>query len=504
MTAALQIVRDRDLAPTTRCILYVRVSTPKQAASDKASLVDQEQRCRKLAATRGHPAPALWPDPGRSGTDPRRLDALVHWCEQHPRRGKQRGLVVCYSPDRFARLGTELVGYYTVRLRHAGWDTEYVDLQRTGNAMVDGVGGSLRAELAAEESRIKRERALIGMPKAAAEGRWQGGRAPRGYAIGKDGKLVLGDAAEVRLIRRLFQEYADGAALEDIGEALGKRATTARQMLANPVYAGVLAWARRDGSTATRQDIPDAHPFIVDAKLFARVQARLAEAKPHRPPVVPFLLSGKITCPCGGTLVGVGGVPKDATPADRRKLRAYGCRACRGPRINAAWLERAVLQHMGTLLYQWKLDGSLVARIDRQAKQGKRGADVLAGLEQQRQRLVEAIAAGAVTPTDVKDKMAAIKAEIGRVQERPTAKTFATQRAALLAQADELYAWIVRFAGAAGQDGIKKPKLRDLTHTEAVQLRQLLGPWVQEIALAAGKLVLKARHSGDTGACPTT
>jgi len=500
MTAVALRLVGRAISAATKCILYVRVSTGKQAAADKASLADQEQRCRTLAAKRGHPAPAVWPDPGRSGTDPRRLDELVSWCEQHPHHGKQRGLVVAYSPDRFARLGTELVGYYTVRLRHAGWDLEYVDLQRTGNAMVDGVGGSLRAELAAEESRIKRERALIGMPRRAALGRWQGGRAPRGYDIGTDGKLVPN--AEAALIRRCFQRYADGASLEEVGDLLGKRATTARQMLANAVYAGSIVWSgRRNGSIADPVTTPDAHPAIVNQQLFDRVQARLKESKPHRKPVVPYLLSGKIKCPCGGTLVGIGGLRQDATPIERRKYRAYGCRACRKIRVNATWLEREVLQRMGTLLYLWKLDGSLTRHIDKALKPPKQRGDAVASLEQQRQRLVDAIAAGAITPADAKGKMDAVKAALAQLQDRPTPKALAQQRAELLTQVDRLLAWIGKFAGAEGVDSLKPPtlaKLKDLTDADVAQLRPLLGPWVQQIAVQGQQLVT---HYGNSAAC---
>jgi DNA invertase Pin-like site-specific DNA recombinase len=501
----------RAISAATRCIIYTRVSTAQQATAEKASLNDQLRRCRALATQHGHDDPSVWDDPGRSGTDPRRLDALVQWCEQHPHSGKRRGLVVCYSPDRFARLGTELVGFYTVRLRQAGWDLVYVDLPRTGNAMVDGVGGSLRAELAAEESRIKRERALIGMPQRAALGRWQGGRAPRGYAIGPDGKLVLGEATEVRLVRRLFQQYADGASLEAIGEALGKRATTARQMLANPVYTGTLVWSgRRNGSTAHPVTTPDAHPAIVDQRLFARVAARLREAKPHRKPVVPYLLSGMVRCPCGGLLVGIGGLPAKATKVQRRKYRAYGCRACRAVRIKAAWLERQVLQRMGTLLWQWKLDGSLTAHIDRQLKTHQRAggqqAKARATLEQQHARLVDAVASGMLDKSDVRAKMEALKAEMARLQERPTAKGLRQQRAEVLAQVAQLQSWIAKFAGAEGRDDddIRRPqlaKLRDLSDADVRTLRPLLGPWVHDIAVQGKQLV---GHYGDSAACRAT
>src|SRR3989442_360613 len=133
----------RDVAAAARCLIYTRVSTARQAASEKASLDDQLRRCRALAKEHGHADPAVWEDPGKSGTDPRRLDALVGWCEQHPGRDC---LVVVWSPDRFARIGSDVVGYYTVRLRQGGGGPRLVAMRPTGGQKGGGGNGAVRGE----------------------------------------------------------------------------------------------------------------------------------------------------------------------------------------------------------------------------------------------------------------------------------------------------------------------------------------------------------------------
>ncbi len=323
----------RNVAVDARCIIYTRVSTARQASAEKASLDDQLRRCRALAADLGHQSPTVWEDPGRSGTDPRRLEELVNWCEAHPRRD---GLVVVWSPDRFARIGSEVVGYYTVRLRKAGWDLRYVDMARTGVQMVDGVTGALRAELAAEESRIKKERSLMGGRGAAERGRWNGGPAPYGYEIGPEKRLVPGDASEVRKVREAFAAYAKGATLEAVARGLGVgrrgkawNPSGARALLANPAYVGTVAWGRRKGSRATGA-MENAHEPLITSATWDKTQARLHSPNPRYahgatrlPPAgaLPYVLSKLVRCTCGDgrRLVGGGGV------RPRASQRRSGC-----------------------------------------------------------------------------------------------------------------------------------------------------------------------------------
>jgi len=420
---AVALRLERNIPDAATCLVYARVSTDAQAATDRASLAEQERQCRALALKLGYNEAELWNDPGRSGTDPRRLEELAAWCEAHPRT-RRRGLVVTYSPDRFARLGTQLVGFYAERLTRAGWELRYVDLARTGNALVDGVSGSLRAELAAEESRIKSERTLMGMPERVRQGFWQGGPAPFGYDVGEDGKLTPN--ADAATVRQLFAAACDPAvSLKAVAATFGMGYTTALWRLDDRkgayVYRGALVWAARHGRRQLRQaeriENPKAHARIVDAATFDAVQRRLhggvGKHVPHARGNAPYALSGVVRCPNGHPLTGMGG-PKVA------RYRQLACRTC-GVRVNEQRLEATVAEqlaaHAAKATRSPQLKAAVTAVLAAASGTGN-AADRDAerrDLEAQRTRLVDAIAAGAIEAADAAPKMQALKAALARL-----------------------------------------------------------------------------------------
>lgn len=459
MTAPALKLLTRDVPSDTLCLVYARVSTDKQATGDKASLVDQERKSRTLAAALGYPVQHVWSDPGRSGTDPRRLDELVAWCEEHRRGAKRRGLIVTYSPDRFARLGTQLVGFYAERLNRAGWDLRYVDLERTGNALVDGVGGSLRAELAAEESRIKRERALIGMPERAKLGRWQGGRAPVGYTVGAEGKLVPGTASDVAKVRRIFARYADGATLAALATEFSLLPTTVRQMLANPVYTGLLTWGRRQGSQVEPVTVK-AHEAVIERRTWDRVQTRLAGAKPHGKPQRPYPFSGMVACSeCGRALTGGGGVPKDATPEVRERYALYRCRDCSGSRIKAQELEGQVLKLVTGHVVQAVQSGALAKAFERVLKAEQAAPSAAARLDDLKGQKARLIRLAAQTDdADVATEIKAVQTEITRLERsdaKPSSASLKAEAARAVKAAQDLPALLAQASPAQVQEALR-------------------------------------------------
>jgi DNA invertase Pin-like site-specific DNA recombinase len=414
----------RTIPESARAIVYTRVSTRKQAAPEKASLDDQLRRCRALAAELGHPDPYVWEDPGKKGADRRRLDELVAWCEAH---GRSDGVVVVWSPDRFARIGADVVGHYTTRLKDAGWDLQYVDMRRTGNKTADGIMGAARAELAAEENRIKHERSLMGARKIAGDGKWNGGPPPLGYAIGDDKRLVPGDPADVKKVRRAFAMYARGATLDAVAREAGRVPSGARALLANPAYVGAIEWGRRTGSQAhgTRED---AHPAIVDRATWDAVQARLQSPNPRyahgakRPApkgALPYILSKVVRCTCRADqfLVGGGGIPKRATEAQRLRWRGYQCKACRG-RVGQAALEAAVYGAIAKAIREADASGDLKRRMDKWVA-ARIAASSAGGVERERADLLrrKARLIRTAEETDDRDVSARIREVGARLRE---------------------------------------------------------------------------------------
>ncbi len=349
------------------------------------------------------------------------MEELVAWCEQH-RRTRDRGLIVTYSPDRFARLGTRLVGFYEERLHRAGWDLRYVDLERTGNALVDGVSGSLRAELAAEESRIKRDRALTGMPGRAKLGLWQGGPAPFGYDV-TDGKLVSnGDA---KTVRAMFTDAADtSVSLKALAAKYGMGYTTFLWRLDDRkgayVYRGALVWGVRGPGGAERVESPRAHEAIVDRATFESVQRRFGSGEGRHVPHArgaAYALSGLIQCERGHALTGSGGERQEH---EGRGYRRLYCRACSVGQRNDA-MEATAAKLLAAHATKAAKSPALKAAV-KEALAAESGSGTAAArdaerrdVEAQRTRLVEAIATGALTAQDAKPKMQALKAALARL-----------------------------------------------------------------------------------------
>lgn len=488
MTAVALKLAAREIPDSATCLLYARVSTTAQAESDRASLLDQEQKCRALAAKLGYPTPVLWSDPGVSGTNPARLEALATWCEAHPRHGK-RGLVVCFSPDRFARLGTALVGFYSTRLDRAGWELRYVDLDRTGNALVDGVSGSLRAELAAEESRIKSTRALVGMPQRAKLGHWQGGKLPPAWVLDADGRPVPGSAGEQARVLSWFERCDRGEQLADIAAgALGIHRTTLRRVLTNPLYGGRFVWGRRGQVEPVTSEVETWIPV----SLFKRVQARLSGGRPRaRRGIVKYPLSGLVTCTkCEATLVAAGGAHLKAKHPERERGYRHSPMARKGCslRINQSWLEGTVLTLVGDAVAKLFDSGEVEKGIDAMLKTESNTAGDRVGLERekrnldaQRSRLVDAIADGTLTKDDAKAKLDALKGEAARIDAALSIETSRPSRSALAAERAELLAMAKDFPAR-------------LRAADAMTARLLLLPWVESITATPGdRLTVKVR-----------
>lgn len=465
-----------------RCLIYTRVSTDRQATPEKASLDAQLAACRQLAAKHGHANPALWDDPGRSGTDPRRLDELVAWCEAHRRRD---GLVVVYSPDRFARLGSEEVGYYTIRLRKAGWDIRYVDLARTGNRMVDGTVGALRAELGAEESRIKSDRSLTAIYDDDHAAEFKGGKPPLGYDVGPDKRLVAN--ADKARVKKAFEKFVGGATLDQVAEIVGwKHASSARAMLANPVYVGAVDRGHRRRKKVLHENgqrprlIEGAHKGIVDRRTWERVQDRLRSPNPRyahggkRPApkgALPYILSGiaRCTCALGRTpeerfgnlqelaaedkelpelrkLCGGGGIPAGATEAERLKWRSYRCKRCNGAVPQQA-LEAAVLGAVAKFLVRELKTGAFERRLDRWVE-SQLGAGDSRAVERERADI--AVKRARLVPLVMNGNAAAVEQDRkfgDRLRELEATREERPSESAIRKQADEMLArqrWIVK------------------------------------------------------------
>ena len=298
-----------------RAALYLRRSTDRQ----EASLSDQRREVTDLAKRRGYRIVAEYVDDGISGdaTEKRlQFQAMIR-----DAAAKRFDLVLCWDQDRFGRFDPLEAGFWIKPMRDAG-----VMLETVAQGKIDwndfagrllytvtqeGKHAYLR-DLARNCNRGVRQRIEAGV--------WSG-LPPYGYARGDDGKLVLGPAACVAAVRRVFALRSQGNGyrtitliLEQEGHPSPRGAPwcvgNIRDILAREVYTGTLVVGRNIHAKYEPlydqvHRILDCHPAIITPSEWAGTRPELFRGgKPHRRSgKYPAALGGMMHCgDCGATM----------------------------------------------------------------------------------------------------------------------------------------------------------------------------------------------------------
>lgn len=176
-----------------------------------------------------------------------------------------------------------------------------------------------------------RQKVIEKMRFMAKNGQHTGGTPPLGYRV-VDGKLDICES-EADIVRRIFQEYADGMTYREIIVGLNQDNLTTRSgksfgtnslhdLLKNKKYIGILVYGKAPRSASgTRNshgdapddiiEIEDAVPAIVDRNVWEKVQKKMEankRDKAGRPNTVrDYPLKGKVFCgECGAALIYTG------------------------------------------------------------------------------------------------------------------------------------------------------------------------------------------------------
>ncbi len=452
MTAVTQL-NPRTLEPGKRCLCLGRVSTKKQAREDKISLPEQVATIRafalKLGAKQGFDETAieLWEDPGVSGLDEDRLEEIVSACEREPQSSDRPGSIVVFDMSRFTRLGTMRGFGYLDRLNRAGWrildsigmlehgyENDGLTLSQAGAFIFTSA-----FEVASGLAKMLKLKVPPGMCASANQGKWVGGpKRPFGYVVDPaTQKLVFGDPTHVAAVRAAFKSYLKGATLQQIADDLSKSGkrwnpSGVRALLANPAYVGDLVWGRRAKNPAHRGGMVGAHDAIIDRTTWEQAQARLqtrgakfahGATRPAPEGALPYVLSKRIRCSCGGgMLVGGGGVPSDATEAERLAWRSYQCKACRS-RVGQAALERSAYAVIAKFFREDDADDNFETRAQQWiARQMAAGTATSREAERKtllakKERLLKL--AGEVDDPDLGTKLSAVKARLAALDGTP-------------------------------------------------------------------------------------
>ncbi len=196
-----------------KVIAYLRVSTGEQAESG----LGLEAQLDAITKAAGTPA-AVYRDEGYSGSNPKRPGLL----EALEALSKGDTLAVA-KRDRLAR-DTMLSLWIEKEAKRRG--------ARVVSAAGEGTEGDGPAEILLRrmmDAFAEYERLIIGARTAAAlqakrrRGEKTGGDVPFGYLLGEDGKRLVEDADEQRVIALVLELRGQGWTLRQIGAELGRR-----------------------------------------------------------------------------------------------------------------------------------------------------------------------------------------------------------------------------------------------------------------------------------------
>ena len=438
--------------PCKRAVLYLRVSTGRQAKSD-VSLPSQRDIGTRHCDSQGWPIVDEFVEAGASATDDRRpvfQQMIERACDpDHP-----FDVIVCYAYNRFYRNGADME-LAIRKLRKHG--VEVVSVTQPTN---DDPSSILMRQLIGifdeATSREIGKNTQRAMRESAKQGFWNGSMAPLGYKIveaerrGQKIKKKLDvDPVEAEIVRLIYRLYLEG---DGTAGPLGVKETTkwlnshgyrtrrgatfgvgpVHKILTDAYYAtGRKPYGKRDARTGGQHDpstvIEISIPTIIDMDVFERAQAKLGQSNPRvTPPRIvngPSLLTGIAVCAsCGSGMTRTGTV---------RRGKAYsyyscgGCHqkggsVCRGRHVPVAVLDGIVVNGLKQrLLTPDRLASLLQMLADRQTAKSEAVDRRLTALqrevadcEERLRRLYRSIEDGIVDLDDIlRERIAALKSQ---------------------------------------------------------------------------------------------
>ena len=382
-----------DLPAGKRAVLYLRVSTGRQATGD-VSIPSQRDLTQRFCLANNWQVVDEFVEPGASGTDDRRpvLQKMIEQAKEG------RFDVICvHSFSRFYRNGAEME--LTIRnLRKYG--VEVVSMtQPTGDDPSQTLMRQIIGIFDEYTSRENGKNVTRAMRENAKQGFWNGAKPPLGYRIcdvelrgTKMKKCLEVDPVDAETVRLIFRLYAEGdgqsgpIGVKKVTEWLNSNGYRTRVgaafgigpvhgILTNKCYAtGKWPYGVKNFQTKQKHDpstvIEINIPTIVPMELFEQVQRRLSINNPKvTPPRVvngPTLLAGLAVCASCGS-----GMTKSGT---RRRGKIYSYYSCAGCKLGG----RSVCK--GGNIPLEKLDGLILDNVTQQLFNPERMGVILGAL----------------------------------------------------------------------------------------------------------------------------
>ena len=303
-----------------KAVIYARYSSDKQR---EESIEAQLRVCHEFAKKNKIIIVNEYCDRALSARTDKRpeFQRMIYDSDQH-----KFDAIVMYAVDRFARNRYDAAKYKT-RLKRNGVSLLYVTQPMADNpesiimeSLLEGMAEYYSANLSRSVKRGIRENALKHYAQVSP--------IPLGYRVGPDRHYEI-EPKEEPIVKYVFESYVnDNKPIKRITRELNDKGYRNRKgkpfvddyfrrLMKNPIYKGVYKF----------MDIydEDAVPAIISKELFDKAQERRAMNKKHKRRTSPnsdevFLLTGKIFCECGKSMVGDCGTSKSG-----KVYRYYTC-----------------------------------------------------------------------------------------------------------------------------------------------------------------------------------
>jgi DNA invertase Pin-like site-specific DNA recombinase len=359
-----------------RVVLYLRMSSDKQ----ETSIDDQRKELTAYCKQRGYKIVREYGDEGVSGWKSKERRGFLQLIADAP--AGDFDLVLCWDQSRFSRFDPVEAAHYWHILRR-----EHVQLEtiKEGRLDLDSLGGWLTASVA-QHGKAEYVRSLAidvarGQRAKRREGKWLT-RAPLGYRIDENQKLVLGPDDEVEFVRYVFRLRAEGKGHRTITGILNEtsrrapnggewHSATVKAMLRRKTYLGVMVTGERSRPKFAPKDelriVEGAHPAIIDHELWDKVRKLdgILKRRYTRTDGAGLkeggALSGLVFCAdCGGVMYSVTGKRKDQYLCSSYHSRGQ----CHHNQVDRELLLKVVSEKIKNVVLCGDLD-TLTAKIEK-------------------------------------------------------------------------------------------------------------------------------------------
>lgn len=320
-------------------VIYARYSSERQT---EQSIEGQLRICYQFAEQNDIVIVDTYIDRAMTGKNDKRTDFQRMLRDSNKRAWD---IVLVYKIDRFGRNKYEIaVNKHTlkvngIRLLSA---TENIPDTPEGiilESLLEGMAEYYSAELS--------QKVLRGMNETRLKGNYTGGYIPYGYK--KDGKKLVIDEDEAKIVRWIFDQYAKGVYVKDIiAELMDKGLTLRGRRFAKNTIHHMLQCEKYSGIYTLRGEVyTNLYPKIVPDEIFQKVKTKnMANSHGCHKRTVVYLLRKKLFCGyCGRAINGTGGTSRKG-----KQIKYYACSGvylklgCKKKTFRKDMLEDIVLQ----------------------------------------------------------------------------------------------------------------------------------------------------------------